>query len=89
MATNVALIKAGAKKVAQMALHGLVWVIRPLHLPYDGDTLFGLSSGEWPGGTGMVGAVAVVVADAVNVGVSAVTSLAGVSAVRNLGFSET
>lgn len=90
VATNVAQTKAGATKVAQMAHDGLARVIRPLHLPHDGDTVFALSSGERPGDAGMVGAVAAaVVADAVIAGIFAATSLAGVPAARDLGFSET
>ncbi len=90
VATNVALTKAGAMKVAQMAHDGLARVIRPLHLSHDGDTVFALSSGERSGDAGMVGAVAAaVVADAVIAGIFAATSLAGVPAARDLGFSET
>jgi L-aminopeptidase/D-esterase-like protein len=43
--TNVALTKAEATKVAQMAHDGLARAIRPVHTPWDGDTLFALSSG--------------------------------------------
>jgi L-aminopeptidase/D-esterase-like protein len=44
VATNVALTKAEATKVAQMAHDGLARAIRPAHLPWDGDTLFALST---------------------------------------------
>jgi L-aminopeptidase/D-esterase-like protein len=44
VATNVALTKAEATKVAQMAHDGLARTIRPAHLPWDGDTLFALST---------------------------------------------
>ena len=46
VATNVALTKAEATKVAQMAHDGLARAIRPVHTPWDGDTLFALSTGE-------------------------------------------
>jgi L-aminopeptidase/D-esterase-like protein len=45
VATNVALTKAEATKVAQMAHDGLARTIRPVHTPWDGDTLFALSTG--------------------------------------------
>jgi L-aminopeptidase/D-esterase-like protein len=45
VATNVALDKAEATKVAQMAHDGLARAIRPVHTPWDGDTLFALSTG--------------------------------------------
>jgi L-aminopeptidase/D-esterase-like protein len=44
VATNVALTKAEATKVAQMAHDGLARSIRPVHTPWDGDTLFALST---------------------------------------------
>jgi L-aminopeptidase/D-esterase-like protein len=45
VATNVALDKAEATKVAQMAHDGLAHAIRPVHTPWDGDTLFAVSTG--------------------------------------------
>lgn len=45
VATNVALTKAEATKVAQMAHDGLARVVRPTHTPWDGDTLFALATG--------------------------------------------
>jgi L-aminopeptidase/D-esterase-like protein len=44
VATNVALTKAEATKVAQMAHDGLARSIRPVHTPWDGDTLFAVST---------------------------------------------
>jgi L-aminopeptidase/D-esterase-like protein len=46
VATNVALDKAMARKVAQMAHDGLARAIRPAHTPWDGDTVFALSTGK-------------------------------------------
>jgi L-aminopeptidase/D-esterase-like protein len=46
VATNVALTKAEATKVAQMAHDGVARSIRPVHTPWDGDTLFALSTGS-------------------------------------------
>ncbi len=45
VATNVALTKAEATRVAQMAHDGLARAIRPVHTPWDGDTLFALATG--------------------------------------------
>jgi L-aminopeptidase/D-esterase-like protein len=45
VATNVALTKAEATKVARSAHDGLARTIRPVHTPWDGDTLFALSAG--------------------------------------------
>lgn len=45
IATNVVLDKAGCKRLAIMAQDGLARSIRPIHTPYDGDTVFALSTG--------------------------------------------
>ena len=44
VATNVALTKSEATRVAQMAHDGFARSIRPVHTPFDGDTLFALST---------------------------------------------
>jgi len=46
VATNVALDKAQAKRVAIMAQDGIARAIRPVHTPVDGDTIFVLSTGQ-------------------------------------------
>jgi len=46
VATNAQLDKAQATKVAQMAHDGLARALRPVHTPFDGDTVFVLSTGE-------------------------------------------
>lgn len=46
VATNAALSKPQACKMAQAAQVGLARCINPIHTPYDGDTLFGLATGE-------------------------------------------
>ena len=60
VATNVALSKPQCNKVAQMAHDGLARCIRPSHTPWDGDTLFAVSTGKWTGSAdeGLVGALA-------------------------------
>jgi L-aminopeptidase/D-esterase-like protein len=46
VATNAALTKVEATKVAQMAQDGLARTIRPAHTMLDGDTIFALSTGN-------------------------------------------
>ncbi len=46
VATDVALKKAALKRVAIMAHDGLARRIRPIHTPFDGDTVFALSTGR-------------------------------------------
>jgi len=45
VATNARLTKVEATRVAQMAHDGLARTIRPIHTPWDGDTVFSLSTG--------------------------------------------
>lgn len=49
VATAAPLTRAQAQRVAMMAHDGLARVIRPIHTPFDGDTLFALSTGEASG----------------------------------------
>jgi len=46
IATNASLKKVHAKKVAQMGHDGMARVINPVHTPWDGDTLFAISTGR-------------------------------------------
>ena len=46
VATDAPLTKAQAQKLAQMAQDGLARAIRPIHTPFDGDTLFALATGD-------------------------------------------
>jgi L-aminopeptidase/D-esterase-like protein len=46
VATDVALTKPQAAKVAQMAHDGLARTINPIHTAYDGDTIFALSTAK-------------------------------------------
>ncbi|MBI1179186.1 MAG: peptidase T4 [Alphaproteobacteria bacterium] len=45
VATNLALDKAQAKRLAMMAQDGIARAVRPAHTPFDGDTVFALSTG--------------------------------------------
>jgi len=48
VATNAKLSKAEARRVAIMAQDGFARAIRPIHTPYDGDSVFVLAGGSWP-----------------------------------------
>jgi L-aminopeptidase/D-esterase-like protein len=48
VATDAALDKAGCRRVAIMAQNGLARAIHPTHTPFDGDTVFALSTGVGP-----------------------------------------
>jgi len=48
VATDMPLDKAGCKRVAIMAQDGMAQAIRPAHTPFDGDTVFALSTGSGP-----------------------------------------
>ena len=90
VATNVALTQAEATKVAQMAQDGIARTVRPAHTPWDGDTLFALSTGErrldQPGL--LVGAVAAeMVARAVVRAVRTATGLPGLPSATDLASS--
>src|SRR5205814_1244065 len=78
IATNAALNKSEATKVAQMAHDGLARTIDPVHSPSDGDTIFAVATASLAANVsaGSVGAIAAtVMAQAV---VRAVTQATGV-----------
>jgi len=58
VATNAALTKVEATKVAQMAHDGLARSIRPAHTMLDGDTIFALSTGNKKSDVTTIGAFA-------------------------------
>ncbi len=87
VATNASLTKAEITKVAQMAHDGLARAIYPAHTPRDGDTLFGLATGEHEdeGGLTRIGALAAeVVAEAILRAVRAATGLPGIPSASEL-----
>jgi L-aminopeptidase/D-esterase-like protein len=49
VATDAPLTKADAQRVAIMAQDGLARAIRPVHTPFDGDSVFTLSTGDGSG----------------------------------------
>jgi L-aminopeptidase/D-esterase-like protein len=85
VATNARLTKAEAQKVAQMAHDGLARAVVPAHTPFDGDTLFALSTGTQGADVGVVGALAAdVVAAAILRAAREARGLPGLPAARDL-----
>jgi L-aminopeptidase/D-esterase-like protein len=85
VATNAALTKAEAHRVAQLGLDGFTRALSPPHMAADGDTLFCLSVGDARHERAMVGvAAAEAVAAAIVRAVRAATSLPGLPAARDL-----
>lgn len=58
VATDAALTKAEARKVAVMAHDGMARAVKPVHTMFDGDTIFALSTGERKSDVTTIGAVA-------------------------------
>ena len=78
VATNAALSKVEATKVAQMAHDGLARTINPVHTLFDGDTIFAVSTARsrGPHDVSLVGAIAAeVMARAANDAVIKASSL--------------
>jgi L-aminopeptidase/D-esterase-like protein len=48
VATDAALDKPGCRRFAVMAQDGLARAIRPIHTPYDGDSVFAMATGTGP-----------------------------------------
>jgi L-aminopeptidase/D-esterase-like protein len=87
VATNAALDKAQAAKVAQMAHDGLARTINPVHSPMDGDTVFAVATGAvtTPVSHGAIGALAAdVVAQAVLRAVMNAHGIAGLPSYADL-----
>jgi L-aminopeptidase/D-esterase-like protein len=85
IATNAALNKVQATKVAQMAHDGLARAVRPVHTMLDGDTIFALSLGDREADVTVVGLVAAeVIATAIVRGVPQAQGLHGIPGVADL-----
>jgi len=79
IATNVAFNKAHLKKIAQMGHDGMARTINPVHTPWDGDTLFAMSTGgsQTQADVGRIGSLAAeVVSQAILRAVMRATSIA-------------
>lgn len=94
IATDAPLSKAGLAKVAQMAHDGYARAIRPVHTPFDGDTIFALSTAD----TEVVGNEALLVSlvgalgarameRAIVKAIKAATALGGVPALRDFAWA--
>ncbi len=95
IATNALLTKTDANIIARMAHDALALAIRPVHTPFDGDTIFVLGAGRpeqhagadriGPAELSMLGAGAVqTLARAIVKAVQAAELLAGIPAARDL-----
>lgn len=91
VATNATLTKTQAALVARMAHDGLARTIVPSHTPYDGDTIFAVSTGAAggpPPDLAIIGALAAeAIAEAVLNAVRQAESLPGLPAARDLATS--
>jgi L-aminopeptidase/D-esterase-like protein len=87
VATNVALTKVQATKLAQVAHDGLARAIYPAHTSVDGDAIFALATATHPGGADLdqLGALAAdMTAEAIVRAVRAATGIPGYPAARDL-----
>ena len=64
VAANVDWTQAQATKAAQMAHDGMARAIRPVHMPFDGDTVFALGTGGFEVDAQKLGYIGAVAADA-------------------------
>ena len=79
VATNARLSKPQARKLAQLAQHGLVKGLSPAHTLYDGDTVFAVSTGTHAADPIQLGIVAAdLVAESLSAAVKAARSVGGV-----------
>lgn len=87
VATDARLTKAEATKLAQMAHDGLARTIRPVHTPFDGDTVFALATGRRPAPHMLVlGSIAAdTLARAVERAALTATAMGGLPAAGDLG----
>jgi L-aminopeptidase/D-esterase-like protein len=84
VATNAALSKEEANKVAQMAHDGFARTIRPAHTMLDGDTIFVISTGSKKADVNLIGAYAAeAVASAIVRAVTAAESIGDIPAMRD------
>jgi L-aminopeptidase/D-esterase-like protein len=86
VATNAALTKNAANKVAQMAHDGFARAIEPVHTTVDGDVAFAASVGEVEAATDVVGAWgARVMQEAILRGVRAAKGAPGIPSLSEYG----
>jgi L-aminopeptidase/D-esterase-like protein len=86
VATNAALSKQAANKVAQMAHDGLARAVQPVHTTVDGDVAFAASVGEVDAATDVVGAWgARIMQEAILRGVRAAKGVPGIPSLSEYG----
>jgi L-aminopeptidase/D-esterase-like protein len=88
VATNARLTKVQASRMALMADDGLARAINPAHTPADGDTVFALATGRWPGQADVstIGALAAeALSEAIVRAATQATASGGVPSARDLG----
>lgn len=94
IATDAALDRLAARRLAIMAQDGIARAIRPAHSPLDGDTVFALSTGARalpgePGALVRLGALAAdCLARAIMRGVAEADAVAGLPCWRDLGGND-
>lgn len=88
VATDAVLSKAEAQRMALMAHDGLARAIRPVHTPFDGDTVFALATGRRSGLPLVVlGSIAAeVTATACARAVQMATSMGGLPGLHSLSY---
>lgn len=85
VATNAALDRAQAWRLAQTAHDGMALAVRPAHTLYDGDTVFSLATGEVPANPVIVAVLSVqALASAIVHAVRSATSAGGLPAASDL-----
>ncbi len=87
VATNAALNKAQANKLASSGQDGIALAVRPAHLMGDGDTMFGLATGKCEAAFNMnqlLAAALVCVSNAIVNAITEADSLGGIPSVKDL-----
>lgn len=88
VATNARLTKPQVNRMALMADDGLARAINPAHTVGDGDTVFALATGTWPGppNVTVIGALAAeALSEAIVRAAAQATGLGGLPAARDIG----
>lgn len=87
--TNAAFDKTALTKIAGMAHDGYARAIRPVHTMFDGDSIYALSNGNVKADINAVGSLAAyVMSRAIVDAVTQAESLYGLTAMRDLNFSQ-
>jgi L-aminopeptidase/D-esterase-like protein len=88
VATNARLSKVQAHRMALMADDGLARAINPAHTVGDGDTVFSLATGTWPGEVDLTvigGLAAEALSEAIVRAATQASGLGGLASARDIG----